>query len=77
MTVPPGFRESSCSPVKPEVHQPIAMCIDDRGRLWVAEAYSYPQRQPEGKGKDRIVIFEDAWTATASSTSRTSSSWKA
>ncbi len=44
---------------EPEIRQPIAFAIDDRGRLWVAEAYSYPNRQPEGKGKDRIVIFED------------------
>ena len=35
------------------------MAIDDRGRLWVAEAYTYPIRAPEGKGKDRILIFED------------------
>ena len=35
------------------------MAIDDRGRLWVAEAYEYPLRAPEGKGRDRILIFED------------------
>ena len=35
------------------------MALDDRGRLWVAEAYSYPRRAPEGQGKDRILIFED------------------
>ncbi len=39
--------------------QPIAMALDDRGRLWVAEAYTYPIRAPEGQGKDRILIFED------------------
>ena len=44
---------------EPEVKQPIAFAIDERGRLWVAEAYSYPQKQPEGQGKDRILIFED------------------
>ena len=44
---------------EPELHQPVAMAIDERGRLWVAEAYGYPNRQPEGQGKDRIVIFED------------------
>src|SRR5207237_1089427 len=31
----------------------------ERGRLWVAEAFCYPTRQPEGKGKDTILIFED------------------
>jgi putative membrane-bound dehydrogenase-like protein len=34
--------------------------MDDRGRLWVAECFSYPQWQNDGKeGKDRILILED------------------
>jgi putative membrane-bound dehydrogenase-like protein len=45
---------------EPDVHQPIAFAIDERGRLWIAEAFSYPNRQPEGQGKDRIRILEDA-----------------
>jgi putative membrane-bound dehydrogenase-like protein len=45
---------------EPEVRQPIAFCFDERGRMWVAEAFSYPNRQPEGQGKDRISIFEDS-----------------
>jgi putative membrane-bound dehydrogenase-like protein len=45
---------------EPDVKQPIAQAIDDRGRLWIAEAYTYPIRAPEGKGRDRILIFEDA-----------------
>ncbi len=44
---------------EPDLHQPVAFAFDDRGRIWVAEAFSYPNRQPEGKGKDRILIFED------------------
>ena len=44
---------------EPDIRQPIAFAFDERGRIWVAEAYGYPQRQPEGQGKDRIVIFED------------------
>ena len=44
---------------EPDVCQPIAMCFDDRGRLWVAEAYSYPVRRPDKEAKDRILIFED------------------
>src|SRR5256885_10712989 len=58
MTVPPGFTVKLFAG-EPDVKQPIAFCLDDRGRLWVAEAYSYPARQPEGQGKDRILIFED------------------
>ena len=41
------------------MHQPIAFAIDERGRLWIAEAFSYPTKQPEGKGLDRIRILED------------------
>src|SRR5262249_4471050 len=33
---------------------------DERGRLWVAVTVDYPnERQPEGKGRDRILILED------------------
>ena len=59
MTVPPGFRVQLAAG-EPQVHQPIAMCFDHRGRLWVAEAFTYPLRAAEGAGRDRIVIFEDA-----------------
>ena len=67
MTVPPGF-EVKLFAGEPDVHQPVAMCTDDRGRLWVVEAYTYPRRHPhpgpvlpdaEKKKGDRIVIFED------------------
>ena len=37
--------------------QPISFCIDDRGRLWVAEALNYGDWKPTGK--DRIIILED------------------
>jgi putative membrane-bound dehydrogenase-like protein len=58
MKVPEGFSVKVAA-AEPDVKQPVAMALDDRGRLWVAEAYTYPTRAPEGKGKDRIVIFED------------------
>ncbi len=58
MMLTPGF-QAELIVAEPEVRQPIAFAIDERGRLWVAEAFSYPNRQPEGKGKDRITIFED------------------
>ena len=59
MTVPEGFRVDLIAG-EPDVVQPIAFTFDTRGRLWVAEAYSYPFRAPEGEGRDRILIFEDA-----------------
>lgn len=58
MTLPPGFKATLFAG-EPDVMQPIAFAIDDRGRLWVAEAYTYPNRAPEGKGRDRILVFED------------------
>ncbi|WP_337173846.1 PVC-type heme-binding CxxCH protein [Paludisphaera sp.] len=59
MEAPPGFKVTLYAG-EPDVVQPIAFAIDDRGRLWVVESYTYPIRQPDGQGKDRILIFEDA-----------------
>ncbi len=50
MRVPEGFQVTLAAG-EPDVKQPIAMAIDDRGRLWIAEAYTYPLRAPEGKGR--------------------------
>ncbi len=58
MTLPPGFRATLFAG-EPDVVQPIAMAIDDRGRIWVAEAYSYPRRVPDREARDRILIFDD------------------
>ncbi len=58
MTVPEGFSVKLFAG-EPDVCQPIALCLDDRGRVWVAEAYCYPQRRAEKDARDRIVIFED------------------
>lgn len=58
MTLPPGFKATLFAG-EPDVMQPIAFAIDDRGRLWVAEAYTYPKRAKEGEGKDRILVLED------------------
>src|SRR3989440_3244486 len=44
---------------EPNVCQPIAMAFDDRGRLWVAECFSYPNWTAPDKGRDRILVFED------------------
>lgn len=58
MKVPEGFEVSTVAS-EPDVKQPISFTFDAKGRLWVAEAFSYPRRQPEGKGKDTLLIFED------------------
>lgn len=59
MRVQDGFQVELIAK-EPDVKQPIAFCFDERGRMWVAEALSYPNRQPEGQGKDRVTILEDA-----------------
>src|SRR5687768_13913969 len=56
MVVPDGFQVTLFAG-EPDVMQPIGFAIDDRGRLWVAEAYNYP-RHGTTPG-DRIVILED------------------
>ena len=58
MKLVPGFQAELIA-AEPDLHQPVAFAIDERGRMWIAEAYGYPNRQPEGQGKDRIVILED------------------
>ena len=50
-SVPDGFSVTLFAG-EPDVRQPIAMQFDDRGRLWVAESYSY--KEWEMKGQDRI-----------------------
>ena len=59
--LPSGFRASLFA-AEPDVRQPIALCWDERGRLWVAENYTYSDGKErfDLKLKDRIVIFEDA-----------------
>jgi putative membrane-bound dehydrogenase-like protein len=58
MYVPEGFKVELVA-AEPAVRQPIAFAFDDRGRIWVAEAYSYPTRRPDGEGLDEIVILSD------------------
>ncbi|MEY2410373.1 MAG: hypothetical protein QOF48_3043, partial [Verrucomicrobiota bacterium] len=58
MTLPRGFKATLFAG-EPDVVQPIAFCMDDRGRLWVVEGMTYPKRAAEGEGKDRILVFED------------------
>jgi putative membrane-bound dehydrogenase-like protein len=59
--VPPGFRVQVFA-AEPDVQNPIACAWDARGRLWIAENYTYAERQVkwESKLRDRVLIFEDA-----------------
>lgn len=59
--LPPGF-ELSLIAAEPVIQNPIAMTMDERGRLWVAENYSWSGGGAGGfdpQQRDRIVILED------------------
>lgn len=58
--VPPGFKVTVFAS-EPDVQNPIACAWDTRGRLWVAENYTYAERTVkwENKLRDRVLIFED------------------
>jgi len=58
MTVPAGFAVELIAG-EPDLHQPIALTIDAKGRLWVVEAHTYPERAPDGDGKDEVIVLED------------------
>ncbi len=58
MQLPGGFKAELIAS-EPDLVQPIAMCWDPRGRLWVVEGHSYPQPRAVGAGQDRILILED------------------
>ncbi|HEY6565543.1 MAG TPA: PVC-type heme-binding CxxCH protein, partial [Pirellulaceae bacterium] len=59
MQLPPGF-SAEVFAEEPDVTQPIAFAVDDRGRVWVAEAHAYPRRAAGDQGPDRIVILEES-----------------
>ena len=60
IVVPEGFRVELFASEPDIGGKPICMAWDERGRLWIAETYDYPNElQPEGKGCDRIRILED------------------
>jgi putative membrane-bound dehydrogenase-like protein len=57
MTVPPGFAVELVAS-EPDLVNPVAMTIDEKGRFWVTESLEYPRREP-GPGRDRVKILED------------------
>jgi putative membrane-bound dehydrogenase-like protein len=58
--VPPGFKVTVFA-AEPDVQNPIACAWDPRGRLWIAENYTYAEHAVkwEAKLRDRVLIFED------------------
>ncbi len=58
--LPEGFRLEVFAS-EPEVRQPIGMCFDEKGRLWVAECYTFAETplRWDLKLNDRITVLED------------------
>src|SRR5205814_7164778 len=61
MKLPSGFSATAFA-AEPDVQNPIALTWDARGRLWVAENYTYAERAQKFdlKLRDRVLIFEGA-----------------
>jgi putative heme-binding domain-containing protein len=59
--LPPGF-EAQLVASEPDIHKPLNIAFDDRGRLWVSETVEYPfPFDKDGKlyNRDAIKILED------------------
>ena len=60
MKLPPGFKAQVFA-AEPDVQNPVAMAWDARGRMWVAENYTYAERSKrfDLSLRDRVVVLED------------------
>ncbi len=56
MTLPPGFSVEVVA-AEPDLVNPVAMTIDEKGRFWITESLEYP-RHSAGPGKDRVKVLE-------------------
>ena len=61
MTVHSGMKVNSFADEKqfPELANPVQMAWDTKGRLWVAAWPNYPERTPDSRIGDKLLVFED------------------
>jgi hypothetical protein len=67
LKLPEGFKATLFA-AEPDVQNPIGMAWDAKGRMWVAENYTYAERQKrfDLSLKDRVIILEDKdWDGVA------------
>jgi putative heme-binding domain-containing protein len=58
-TVPPGF-EVQLVAAEPDIHKPLNLAFDARGRLWVTDTVEYPFPAPgTRKARDTVKVLED------------------
>src|SRR5438876_433397 len=56
----PAHFEMQLVASEPDIHKPMNMNFDDRGRLWVTESVEYPFPVEGGrKGRDTVKILDD------------------
>ncbi|HEX4591594.1 MAG TPA: PVC-type heme-binding CxxCH protein, partial [Gemmataceae bacterium] len=58
LRLPPGF-EAQLVAAEPDIHKPINLAFDARGRLWVTCTIEYPFPAAEGNGRDTVKILSD------------------
>jgi putative heme-binding domain-containing protein len=57
--LPPGFKIELVA-AEPEIHKPLNIAFDDRGRLWITDTVEYPFPVTGGKkGRDTVKILDD------------------
>ncbi len=57
--LPPGF-EAELVAAEPQIHKPMNLAFDDRGRIWVTDTVEYPfPAPPDRKPRDTVKILED------------------
>ena len=57
--LPPGF-EIQLVAAEPDIHKPMNIAFDERGRLWMTESVEYPfPVAKDKKGRDAVKILED------------------
>jgi putative heme-binding domain-containing protein len=57
--LPPGF-EAQLVACEPDIHKPMNLAFDDRGRLWVTSSLEYPFPAKEGaKPRDSVVVLDE------------------
>lgn len=57
MVVPEGFTVEVVA-AEPQIANPVAMFIDEKGRFWITESFEYP-RMDAGPGRDTVKVLED------------------
>lgn len=61
MKVPPGCKVTLFASEEqfPALANPVQMAFDTKGRLWVAAWPNYPERTPDSRTGDSLLVFED------------------